>query len=113
MLIAFLKFFHLLLILGLLSASLYSFVSGPRYQRAILWITVLSVLTGSLLVYPTHFTFHTPWIQAAYVFAGLYSVGILITLKYPSRIVCFILLWLLLFALHDAVTKTTFLWPII
>jgi hypothetical protein len=88
-------------------------------NRYIQWLALLAILTGTLLVYPRHFTFHTPWIQTAYalviLFAG--SVGLLAWLAkkhyVKSRwvwLVMYLFLGsILVIAVHDAVTKTSFI----
>jgi uncharacterized membrane protein SirB2 len=80
-----------------------------------LYFSLFAILTGTLLVYPKHFTFHTPWIQAAYLLVTIFSLGIL-TLqkknKIPRLIKLFsylILIVILIGVIHDAVTKSTFI----
>lgn len=122
MLIHLLKFFHLLLALGLLSTTLYCFIligskniNIPRLNKHMLIVALLTMITGTFLVYPKYFTFHTPWIQAAYIFLIGYCLGIFFLMKYHKknivfgRIIYLILLLILIFVVHDAVTKTTFL----
>ena len=125
-----LKFIHLLLTLSLLGSTflclfLVSFKKNTfifseqnkNLNRIILWLLVFAVLTGTLLIYPKHFTFHTPWIQAAYVLVFLCGalVSLLMSLnkkrKWPWLwSISYLLLALMLIGIvHDAVTKTTFL----
>jgi hypothetical protein len=124
LLIHFVKFFHLLFALGLLSIVMRSaMLTGPersqtRRDNVMIGLALLAMMTGTLLVYPKHFTFHTPWIQAAYLLVTLFCVAVigLIYLKkqHVSRLWLinlsyFALAILLLLVIHDAVTKTTFL----
>ncbi len=128
MLVYVLKFVHLLLTLSLLGSTLFcvilaSFNVHPerhtliaRFSRLMLWLLLFALLTGTLLVYPKHFTFHTPWIQAAYILVFL--SGTLLSAIYFSRKKTlprgvmyagfFVLLTILIAVVHDAVTKTTF-----
>jgi peptidoglycan/LPS O-acetylase OafA/YrhL len=127
MLIHLVKFIHLLCVLGLLGSTLFCLVlvsSRPfttnsknslvQFNRVLLWLAALALLTGTLLVHPKHYTFHTPWIQAAYVL--LFIFGALVSLlqalkkKKGMRFVWwstyFLLTLLLLVIIHDAVAKT-------
>lgn len=134
MLIDVLKFIHLLLTLGLLGLTLFCLIltihkkavfKQPEnhnlittLNRILLWLLGFALLTGTLLVYPKHFTFQTPWIQAAYVLVFICGVLIGIVLLFFKQkrkwfwlwgMVYLILLLLLIGVIHDAVTKTTFL----
>lgn len=132
MLTDFLKFIHLLLTLGLLGSAICCLILtslqkfAPDFARAhtltilnrtILWLLVLATATGTLLVYPKHFTFHTPWIQAAYVLVFLCGTLVSLLLVYQKkyqwrwlwRISYFFLFVLLIIVAHDATSKTTFL----
>ncbi len=84
-----------------------------RQNRMMLWLLVLTIATGTLLVYPKHYTFHTPWIQAAYVLAVLFGAGVWMLKKFPqnrwvSHTGYVFLMILLIGIIHDAVTKTAF-----
>ena len=127
MLTDFLKFIHLLLTLSLLGSAVCCLILASLQKnslntlttlnRTMLWLLVFTVITGTLLVYPKHFNFHTPWIQAAYVLVFL--CGTLISLllacrkKYQGRwlwgMSYLFLLGLLVIVVHDAASKTTFL----
>ena len=127
MLIDVLKFIHLLLTLSLLGLTFFclilaSFTIHPerknrmiRLNRIILWLLGFALLTGTLLVYPKHYTFHTPWIQAAYILVFLSGaiVSMLIYFRKKIRwgwlwVVSYIFLAIILAGIvHDAVTKTT------
>jgi hypothetical protein len=133
--IYFLKFAHVLVALSLLGLAVYCIVlTGSRKyaianihhhnkilraHRAMLVIVVFALISGSLLVYPKNFTFHTPWIRAAYLFCMVFVAGILgmtlwkkkfVTSKRMTWLTLYILLIIILLGLvHDAVTKTTFL----
>jgi len=116
--VALLKFVHVLCALGLLGLIVYGFIdpSKPLSRKIILGLSVLALLTGTLLVHPKHFTFHTPWIQAAY---SLLLVFVLMTLwisaqknKLPLwvwRLIYLVLIAILAIIIHDAVMKTVFL----
>jgi hypothetical protein len=141
-LVFFIKFIHLLLTLGLLSSAIYCLiVIGSRQfatrvssrqnlfrlNKIILILGLFAMLTGTLLVIPKHFTFHTPWIQAAYVLLMIFGLGIasLALLKKKRlfqkdrvisrkerlgwQVAYLILIIILIGIIHDAVTKTTFL----
>lgn len=127
-----LKFIHLLLTLSLLgSASVCLLLISSkqrnhfqsqitRLNQSMLILAILAMLTGSLLVHPKHFTFHTPWIQAAYLFIFIFSLFIATLILFKKhllkktwiwRIVYIILIIILIAVVHDAVTKTS-LFPI-
>lgn len=81
-----------------------------------LFISLVALITGTLLVVPKHFTFHTPWIQAAYLLITLFGLSIFLLIKYGSRLkpilqklIYMTLILALVCVIHDAVTKTTFL----
>lgn len=103
----FLKFSHLLFALGILSGMMYSFLTG-RTNSILLLFCLLAAVTGTFLVYPKHYTFHTPWIQAAYALTLLVSlgIGVMLAKKKSSRLIFFILIVALILITHDAVTKT-------
>jgi cytochrome bd-type quinol oxidase subunit 2 len=121
------KFIHLLCTLSLLGGTLFCFatagkyksIASPLFHKIILYTCIAALLTGTLLVYPKHFTFHTPWIQAAYLLVFLYATIIILLNKfrdssiYQYRIpilgTYFSLIILLILVIHDAVTKITFL----
>lgn len=127
MLINFLKFIHVLLILSLLGSAIYCLILVSvkksdhitRLNKIILALGFFAALTGTLLVIPKHFTFHTPWIEAAYILIGIFCFGILFLAFLKMKgILNHRWLWLLLYGvlviiligiIHDAVTKTTFL----
>lgn len=110
--IYFIKFIHILCALGLLGGTTYSLVAVTRQLNKIFLLAAgLAILTGTILIYPTHFTFHTPWIIAAYLLTFAYILGIRLSLflKKPTRLLYFILIMVLILIVHDAVTKTTLL----
>lgn len=130
------KAIHLIIVMLLMGgmASMMAFnLKAPqgwhkvRYSvlRALLWLLLLTAITGTLLVHPRHFTFHTHWIIAAYILVILCG-GLL---QYPyhqqrkltqgalvcsassiwlERIVLFISTLGLVMVIHDAVIKQTF-----
>jgi hypothetical protein len=135
MTIYFLKFIHILIALSLLGLSVYCIVltSSRKYAVAnvyqhkkilrihglMLLVVMCAILTGTFLVYPTSFTFQTPWIRAAYLLCLIFTAGILLMtflkrkLVTPKRYVWlipyFMLTVILMGLVHDAVTKTTFI----
>jgi hypothetical protein len=128
------KFLHLLCVLGLLGVttaclllvSSTKFSIGNtniykkilRFNKYLLILITLAMLTGTTLVHPKHFTFHTPWIQAAYLFVVLFVIGIsgligakkVFVLQHRGLwlVMYFLLITILIAVTHDAVTKTTF-----
>lgn len=138
MLVNFIKFIHLLLTLGLLGSASYcltligskttSIHNFIRLNQIMLLLCILAMLTGTFLVIPKQFTFHTPWIQAAYLLLlvvglGIFSIVLLKKKRLPKkttmelprtdcivwRLAYFVLILLLIGIIHDAVTKTTFI----
>ncbi len=113
-----LKCLHLLFVLGLLGTVLYSlflFVTSkgriPSTPTPCIWALASGALiTGTLLVHPRHFTFHTPWIQAAFVLLGIFFGGMLLlqTVKNKKAVATLwiALLIILVFMTHDAVSKS-------
>lgn len=131
MLIHLLKFIHLICTLTLLGSTLYCVPllwrrryserlsnTFKRVLHIIFGSALLAAITGTFLVHPKHFTFHTPWIQAAYILLISFGIGIgLLSFFKKKQIyalwlwasVYFILVTLLVAVIHDAVTKSTFL----
>ena len=140
--ISLIKFIHLLFVVGLLGSTFlclilvgsrkFSLTPLPardyitRLNISMLLMSLFIVVTGTFLVLPKHFTFHTPWIQAAYLLTVIYIVciAVLILLKkyrlvkdesgkipkskqFLWRLAYIFLLLLLILVVHDAVTKTT------
>lgn len=109
------KFLHLLCVLGLLGLTVHCVTSKGtlqylRIQTSLLILALLGVITGTLLVHPRHFTFHTHWIIAAYVLmiSFIVSISLLFFYKKNSRWIYLLLSILLVIVIHDAVTKSTF-----
>lgn len=84
-----------------------------------LGLVLIAMLLGTLLVIPKHYTFHTAWIQAAYIFAGvlfLALLGLINILKKKKNIIqkrfwqaaYLFLIVILICVIRDAVTKTSF-----
>jgi hypothetical protein len=124
MLIEVLKFIHVLVALGLLSFTSYclillgskQFDTLTLFNKLLLYLSPLAMLTGTLLVHPKHYTFHTPWIQAAYLLLILFmSCIMLLTFKgkykpaWLYQLIYFSLVLVLIVITHDAVRKATFL----
>jgi uncharacterized membrane protein YozB (DUF420 family) len=136
------KFIHLLFALGVFSLTVYCFaligsrkfvltdINQPdkfnRLNIVIVIFSLFTLITGTFLVYPKHFTFHTPWIQAAYLFTLLLALMICLLINLKKKRVALDgkisrlqrLLWrcaylafiiILIAVVHDAVTKTTIL----
>lgn len=125
MLIHFIKFFHVLIALGLMSLILCCLILiGPsnqkiikQFNKTLLLLSPFALITGTLLVHPKHFTFHTPWILAAYLFLFVFCAIIAYILtfqksfsgKWRWRAVYLILMGILIVIVHDAVSKSSFL----
>ena len=132
MIVHFLKFIHILLTLTLLGTAGFCLiligtrkltgVPGSRsdllfrLNKAMLHTALLAMLTGTLLVYPKHFTFHTPWIQAAYLLVGFFCFVMVLLLIFKQKrnlkflgVLYAVMFVLLVGVVHDAVTKTSFL----
>lgn len=125
MLTYFIKFLHVFIALGLLGLTVVCFaLAGPhnlnkilRINKILLILTPFALITGTLLVYPKQYTFHTPWIMAAYGLLGVFCSAIILALflqekiakRWVWKIIYFLLLGILTMIVHDAVTKTSFL----
>lgn len=131
MLVNIIKFIHLLCVIGLLggvilcitsmrSKAFNNSISLSTVNKTLVWLGILALLTGTLLVHPKNFTFHTPWIQAAYLLLAGFILGILFIKRYSLRqksklgrfttqLLYLILSIVLILIMHDAVTKTTFI----
>ena len=130
MLTSFIKFIHLLAALGLLGLTISCWILVgaknfsdlqndifSRFNKIILSLGALAMVTGTLLVYPKHFTFHTPWIQAAYLLLLIFCGMIFSLLLYKTkrknswiwRCIYFVAIIILIGIVRDAVMKTTFL----
>lgn len=123
MIINLIKFIHVLLALSLLGLTGYCLTITNAHQtkkfiflnNKLIIISVFALITGTLLVYPKHFTFHTPWIQAAYILLLFYILTIKLCMlffkkiTYPSmwRFIYTVLIMILIIIIHDAVTKKT------
>ncbi len=123
----FFKFLHVLFAVGLLSTAIFCFILFLfrkyaehqalilRLNKMMLILAVLALITGTFLVHP-QFTFHTPWIQAAYIFVTLFSLIVLGLIFFRKKIVAsglsvfiyFLLIIILIVIVHDAVTKSIF-----
>lgn len=115
-----LKFLHIVVALSLVGTVISCGVSAirgkfPERTRPLVALCLCALASGSLLVIPKHYTFTTPWIMAAYL---LVSFFILITVlgfflkknqRFLTTAAYLILATLLVIIIHDAVTKSTFL----
>lgn len=88
----FIKTIHLIIVMLLIgsmaSLMVLSFKAAQEWHKArylvlriLLWLLLFTTITGTLLVHPRHFTFHTHWIIAAYALVLLCG-GLL---HYPYR----------------------------
>jgi uncharacterized membrane protein YfcA len=118
------KFIHILIALGLLGITVYCVTylrsvntkKTVQLNKIILILSALALVTGTLLVHPKHYTFHTHWIQAAYLLLAIFCIGIISLLYFKrylksawqTRLIYLFLTMILVFITHDAVTKTTF-----
>lgn len=128
MMINIIKFFHLLFTLSLMGFTSFCFLSFAKKKerriqhfqhinKLILFISVGAILTGTLLVYPKNFNFHTPWIQAAYLIMFLFCIVISLLILFPQKklnhwvlkSIYLALILALIAVIHDAVTKSTFI----
>ena len=123
------KFIHVLTAAGLLGAIIMAFAHGgpgksvpsPSWsmlRKGLIMTTLLAGITGLLLVYPRHFTFHTAWVRAAIL--GVLALITLLFIFFPgsaslsrhrrhTRLPCLVMIVLLVMIIHDAVTKQTLL----
>ncbi|MDX1901022.1 MAG: hypothetical protein SFW66_03330 [Gammaproteobacteria bacterium] len=126
LLIHLIKFIHVLFAIGLLGTVIYCFgmtrkitvpseqknASLSRLKKSMLIASFFAALTGTALIYPKHYTFHTHWIQAAIGLLASFSIAILCLHKLKSRwqwlALCTILTLILVAIIHDAVMKQTF-----
>jgi hypothetical protein len=96
----------------------------PFIDSIIFSFLLLSVFWGTVLVYPKHFTFHTPWVVAAYLLSATFFAvyGLIIVLrkkichqahskftKLLLHLLYALIFIMLIFIIHDAVTKQTYL----
>ena len=121
--ISILKFIHVLCVMGLLSLSAYCVVMKPSFMKIhrvplyLLGMALFALITGTLLVHPKQFTFHTPWIQTALVSTILLCTTMIVFTVFFARtwksfgIKVFYLVLLITFIAiaHDAINKTSFL----
>lgn len=126
LLIHFIKFLHLVFALSLLGMVIYCFgmtrkITVPSTHRhtrllhlkkILLFASVAAALTGTALVYPKHYTFHTHWIQAAYGLIAIFIGSVFFSHKFKSKLQWIALLTcltiILVAIIHDAVMKQTF-----
>ena len=122
MLIHLVKFFHILIVLSLLGGTLLcafpnKFKTTFPLKKGLITLSFFAILTGTVLVYPKHFTFYTPWIKAAYLLSLFFMIGMIFFLWMEKRSISRLLMFaivsisiiILLLIIHDAVTKSTFL----
>jgi hypothetical protein len=126
MMINFVKFVHILLAMSLLGFTAYCITLTRSNNRAniqffnkkLIVLSLFTLITGSLLVYPKHFMFHTAWIQAAYLLVLTYAITLILLTVFSKKIHhiwLWRLLYIALFAIlvlitHEAVTKKTVLY---
>ena len=107
-----LKFLHVMTAVSLL-AAVFIGLATPRWhpialKKGLLHGGLLTGITGLLLVYPRHFTFQTPWIQVA-IAGTLVFLWLVTRHTQQKRLLFLVLAALLIMIIHDAVTKSTFL----
>ena len=126
MLIHLIKFVHLLFGLSLIATTVICLIHtfSPKFDssawmiranKLMLVLGLFAMISGTFLVYPKHYTFHTEWIQAAYIL--LLAVGLIISaLIYFNKkrqrtwsIAYLVILITLSCIIHDAVRKTAFI----
>lgn len=95
-------------------------------NNLLLILTLAALITGSILVYPEHFTFHTHWILAAYALIILFGLNILLLMRLHQkhrkkqspmtslqiaiwRLMYIVLAIILIIIMHDAVSRATLL----
>lgn len=118
------KFFHLLCVLSLSVSVVFclALASQKKYDmifrinKTMLVMMPFAMLTGALLVFPSHFTFHTPWIRAAFLLASSFIFAIVLLLFLQKKknhlglqMIYLFLAVILILTIHDAVTRSTFL----
>ncbi len=132
----FVKAFHLILVMllmgGMTGLILLNLKKPQTYHilryrmvSGLLWLLLLTAITGTFLVYPRHFNFHTHWIIAAYLLVTVCGALFLYLyrqqrgfaqgdLSYSlsslclERISLFLSTFVFLVLIHDAVLKQTF-----
>lgn len=122
-----LKFIHVIAALSLLGLTFYCLTTRIHTQKIalnvvtknMLWFSALALLTGTFLTYPKHFTFHTPWIQAAYLLTTLFILTVFLLRFFKNalpklphwgwQLIISCLIILLILVIHDAVTHSTFI----
>lgn len=115
MLVYFIKFLHILTALSLMGVVLLGITNQKFHflQKIFLILGFIAFISGSALVYPSHFTFHTPWIMAAYLLLGTFALITLLLKKIKNIKIAtglyILLFFILTFVIHDAVLKSTFL----
>lgn len=142
MLIGFIKFIHLLCAISLVGSTFVCLLlvgsrkfgltplatrdSITRLNIFMFLLSLVVLVTGTFLVLPRHFSFHTPWIIAAYLLILIYFISIAALMlfkkkrlvknagekipksqQYLWRAAYVLLMILLILIVHDAVTKTT------
>ena len=121
------KFIHLLFVVSLTGATFYHVALVgwkrqdpiPAINLSLFLLSLGALTTGTLLVLPKHFTFHTPWIEAAYLLVLAYCLGLAGLILFRNNalvkkyrvmgLLYFTLIIVLVLVIHDAVTKTTFM----
>lgn len=136
MLIALIKFFHVLVAMSILCFTGFCIFQVNRnthlntklssLNKLLLLLSLLSLFTGTLLVRPEHFNFHTHWILAAYYLLVIFILCIVLILqlrkkyllsnqamnakqRYVWRTLYLLLFIILLLITHDAINQATFL----
>jgi len=115
MFVYFIKFLHILAALSLLGVVFLCITAKkpPLTQKILFILAIVALVTGTALVYPKSFTFHTPWIMAAYLLLGIFGIFVLFlnkisNIKFAKGVYIF-LFFILILIIHDAISKSTVL----
>lgn len=127
LIITWVKFLHVMFAMVLIGSIFFCFsltqkITEPStsqknvlfstLQKIIISMSVFAGITGSLLIYPKHYTIHTHWIITAYLLLTGFILLIIYAHKIRSRTIwlgfCTLCLCLLIAIVHDAVLKQTF-----
>ncbi len=132
--VALIKFSHLILALGIVGMLFccmlatfkqplfaYNHKTITHIERGLIIMMTIGMITGAFLVYPKGFTFHTPWIRAAFELLTMSIVLLGIQnlwrrKKTPTtvsqrifRLNYVVIIILMVLLTHDAITKHTWL----
>jgi len=132
MIVALIKFIHVFIAMSILGCAITGFVkvSGKhltsfklaqchKLNKIILSLLLCGMILGTALVYPKHYTFHTPWIQAAYLFIAIVILMLgflrylikrqMVKTRIFWQLAYGLLIMMIGFVIRDAVMKSTWL----